>query len=91
MSLSDRIERAPVRKRSGCRTCVFYDALPPEDKAAFDQWLIDGRVIDELRRLCVEEGLEVTSTPFLTHIHEHHKPRGSGQGEMGPQHPDYKS
>jgi hypothetical protein len=89
MSLSERITQSV--KASGCRTCVFYDALPPGDQAAFDEWVAAGRPVEELRRLCVEEGLDVTETPFRTHIRDHRKaPRGTMQGDMGPQHPDYK-
>jgi hypothetical protein len=88
MSLAERA--AASIEQSGCRTCVFYNALPPEDKAAFDKWLDDKRPIEGLRRICVEEGLTVTETPFRTHIHDHHKPRGTMQGDMGPMHPDYK-
>jgi hypothetical protein len=88
MSLSKRAEA--YIEQSGCRTCVFYDALPPEDKAAFDKWITDGRPVEALRRLCGEEGLDVTETPFRNHMRDHHKPRGTMQGDMGPQHPDYK-
>jgi hypothetical protein len=71
MSLSDRIAQQ-VDKPAGCRTCAFYDALPPVDKAAFDEWVADGRPVEALRRLCVTEGLEVTETPFRSHVAEHH-------------------
>ena len=73
MSLSDRITQAVTA--TACRTCVFYDAMPPEDQAAFDEWVVGGRPIEQLRRLCVEEGLAVTETPFRTHVHEHHGKR----------------
>ena len=73
MSLSDRITQAV--NANACRTCVFYDALPKEDQAAFDEWIDTGRSVDGLRRMCVEEGLSVTETPFRTHIAEHHGKR----------------
>jgi hypothetical protein len=71
VSLSDRIAQSAERLTT-CRTCAFYDALPPGDKAAFDEWVAGERPIEELRRLCLEEGLAVTETPFRTHVREHH-------------------
>jgi hypothetical protein len=53
---------------------VFYDGLPSEDKAAFDGWIAEGRTKTGLHRLCVEDGLDATRSPFLTHLREHHKP-----------------
>ena len=71
MSLSERVAAATTTVL-GCRTCAFYNALPAEDQAAFDEWVASGRPTEELRRLCVEEGLTVTETPFRTHVREHH-------------------
>jgi hypothetical protein len=70
MSLSDRI--ASVVEAPTCKTCAFYDALPPGDKSAFDEWIAAGRPMIGLHRLCVEEGLTATRSPFGVHIREHH-------------------
>jgi hypothetical protein len=70
MSLSERI--AQEVPKTNCRTCAWYDALPPRDKTAFDEWLAIGRPHAALHRLCVEEGLTATRTPFGVHIREHH-------------------
>lgn len=69
MSLSDRIASSVVTP--SCRTCVFYNALSAEDKSAFDEWIKAGRSLAGLHRLCVEEGLKTTRSPFGVHVREH--------------------
>lgn len=73
MSLSDRITQAVGEIT--CRTCEFYNALPPKDKTEFDKWIAADRPVEVLRRLCVEEGLNVSEKPFRRHIREHHGKR----------------
>lgn len=73
MSLSDRITQ--VVEHVDCRTCAFYDALPPGDKTEFDKWITDNRPVEVLRRMCVEEGLSVSEKPFRRHVRDHHGQR----------------
>jgi hypothetical protein len=73
MSLSDRIAQAV--DTTVCRTCAFYDALSPKDQRNFDKWIANGRPIEGLLNLCVEEGLVVSASPFKRHVRNHHGKR----------------
>jgi len=58
--------------RTQCKTCTWYEELNPEDKEAFDSWLSDKRSVSGLFKLCQEEGLTATRSPFRDHVNNHH-------------------
>lgn len=50
MSLANRLSAViPVRgRRDGCSTCTWLDSLPTADRAAWEQWVDEGRSITQL-------------------------------------------
>lgn len=73
MGLAERVAAAPADNHArSCQTCDFYNQLPDADRAAFDDWITAARPAEALRRLCEEEGLKVTESPFRNHIRNHH-------------------
>ena len=74
MSLATRLNSVKSNKRNeGCRSCQYVDSLPPADRLAFDDWVTDGKSIAQLWEICHAEGLDVTSSPFRTHIRHHRR------------------
>ena len=75
MGLASRIEEVgdALAGRRGCSTCAWYAELPQADKDAFDLWVAEGKSHRGLWRLCVDEGLQITSTPFRDHVANHHQ------------------
>ena len=74
MSLANRLNAVNAQpKNDGCRTCKYVNELPPADRLAFDDWITDGKSIAQLWEICHAEGLDVTSSPFRTHIKHHRR------------------
>ena len=72
MSLKSRLDDSIQEKLlNGCKTCAWLAGLPEEDRNAFDDWLATGQPITRLWELCVDEGLQVTRTPFRDHVKKH--------------------
>lgn len=72
MSLSERL--AKIEPRPGpqtCLTCAWLAKQSPEDQAAFEQWVADGRSPAQLRRECMVDGLAVSETAFGRHLKNH--------------------
>lgn len=74
MGLATRIEKQGdnLKGRRGCTTCNWYAELSKADKQAFDQWVMDGNSVRGLWRMCCEEGLDISCTPFRDHVYNHH-------------------
>lgn len=76
MSLSKRLSAVvPVATNHGCRTCHYVNALSPEDKKAFDDWLASGHSATQLWEICcadTDHRLDVTISGFRNHM-KHHK------------------
>ena len=72
MSLKSRLhESVQMEAGRGCQTCAWLAGLPIADQQAFDTWLAEGRPISRLWQICVDEGLQVTRTPFRDHVQNH--------------------
>lgn len=58
-----------------CKTCRWYVALPPEDRAFFDDKVADPNLNQRkmLRACKAHSGLQVTSSSFRNHLREHHR------------------
>ena len=69
MSLADELD-ADTTPSSGirCSVCVWYSALPGEDRATFDQWIVDGNAITKLHRAALKSGLTTGLCQFQTHV-----------------------
>ena len=74
MGLTERIVEhgSALEGRRGCATCLWYGSLDKGDKAAFDQWLADGKSTRGLWRMCADEGLRISCSPFRDHCANHH-------------------
>lgn len=74
MSLADHLAAPPRLPTQAlqCKTCIWYRAQTPEEKALFDDWVAQGGSIRKLHRSCVAEGLSVAHSGFENHIKDHH-------------------
>ena len=76
MSLANRLSAVvPERSNRGCVTCKYVETLPPRDKAAWDEWIKEGRSLAQLWEIAssdTENPLKVSITGLRHHI-RHHK------------------
>ena len=74
MGLAERIVQRgeELSGRRGCATCLWYAGLDKGDRAAFDQWVDDGKSTRGLWKMCVDEGLTISCSPFREHVATHH-------------------
>ena len=77
MGLAERLEAADLSEcyGRGCTTCLWYAALPEVYRKAFDDWVDAGKSVRGLWKLCVEEGIKISCTPFRDHVANHHPVR----------------
>lgn len=69
MSLTDRLQADNDRRstnRHGCAVCRWIETLPPDDVQAIDTWIQAGHSKAQLYKHCVEEGLTVGQSTFVT-------------------------
>ena len=74
MSLADRLAVVTMQRPQQCVTCIWYESLDAEDKAAFDNFVPFAGVtvsVAQFRRECEAEGLTASESSFGRHMREH--------------------
>ncbi|QFG08884.1 hypothetical protein PBI_MALAGASYROSE_34 [Mycobacterium phage MalagasyRose] len=69
MSLADHLKP----KASQCRTCAWYEGLPPDEREVFDSHVAEGGSMRALYRASIAEGLSVARSSFNEHMKLHHE------------------
>jgi len=77
VSLVDRLAGIVANRSNsgGCVTCKWYAALPDGDRAAFDDWIADGKSMTQLWEVAVADDdnpFPVSLTALRHHIRNHH-------------------
>lgn len=74
MSLAKRLAIIEVTQIRGCYTCHWLKSLTPSDRAAFTDWITDGKPASQLWEVCCsdpENPLGVTESSFRRHLRHH--------------------